>query len=587
MSNMVIICVDDERMILNGLKSALRESVGENILIELAEDGQEGLSLVDELLEDGYEIPLIIADYIMPGMKGDELLIKMHQRLPKTLKILLTGQANLEGVVHAVNEANLYRYISKPWQPQDLDFTVNTAIQSYLQDKQLAEKNQQLERINQELEALNKAYLRFVPHQFLKLLGKSNIQEIQLGSETQREMTVLFADIRGFTSLSEKMSVQDNFRFINGYLSRMQPVINQHNGFIDKYIGDAIMALFPNSPDDAVQAAISMLNTLQEYNKTRQRPERPAFQIGIGINTGMLMLGTVGGEERMEGTVIADAVNLAARIEELTKTYNVNLLISEQTLHKLDNDYLIRKVDHVTVKGKSQPITIYEVFNNDLPEQRALKQKTLSTFEMGLESFHSEAFEQALETFKHVVHTDPNDSIAQMYVGYCQHILHLIGTQTPSILLVDDTPDNIRVLFSSLETVGYKLLVAEDGKTALQIAEEERPMLILLDIMMPGMDGIETCKRLKQNPKTQPIPIIFMTALSEVKNKLEAFKAGGVDYITKPFQYEEVLARVNTQITMQRMYQHLINKNKELEINNVHLKDKIHVLAQANLRKPV
>ncbi len=588
MDNMAIICVDDERMILDGLKSALREAIGEQYLIELAEDGEECLTLVDELLDDGYEIPLVIADYIMPGMKGDELLVAMHKRIPKTLKILLTGQANLEGVIKTVNRANLYRYISKPWQPQDLDLTVNTAIQSYLQDKKLAQKTQELEVINEELETLNKAYSRFVPRQFLSLLGKSSIQEIELGSETQREMTVLFADIRGFTSLSEKMTVQDNFRFINGYLGRMQPVINAHNGFIDKYIGDAIMALFPHSADDAVQAAISMFNTLEEYNQTRQRPERPAFKIGIGINTGMLMLGTVGGEERMEGTVIADAVNLTARIEGLTKTYGCKLLISEETRSQLKStqDYLIRKVDHVTVKGKTLPVTVYEVFNADEPEQKALKQKTLPIFEQGLEHFHHEAFNEALDDFKQVLQIHAQDPVAKMYLEHCQQVLHLTSIQTPTLLIVDDVPDNIRMLFTGLEAAGYHLLIAEDGETALQIAEVEQPTLILLDVMMPGMDGMETCEKLKENPKTQHIPIIFMTALNDMRNKLQAFQSGAVDYITKPLQYEEVLARVNTHVVMQRMYRQLLNKNKELEINNLHLKDKIHAQVNANLPNP-
>ncbi len=582
MKNLAIICVDDERMILDGLKSALRHSIGEKYLIEVAEDGHEGLSLLDELLEDGYEIPLIIADYIMPGMKGDELLIQMHLRVPKSLKILLTGQANLEGVIRAVNQANLYRYIAKPWQPSDLDFTVNTALQSYFQDQQLAQKTL-------ELELLNKAYARFVPTQFLKLLGKSNIQEIHLGSEIQQEMTVLFADIRGFTSLSEKMSVQDNFRFINAYLSRMQPVINQHNGFIDKYIGDAIMALFPHGADDALQAAISMLHTLQDYNQTRQRPERPPFQIGIGINTGLLMLGTVGSKERMEGTVIADAVNLAARIEQLTKTYECDLLISDATRQQLspEQPYLLRKVDQVTVKGKTQAVTLYEVFNADPAPIIALKQQTLTTFETGLTCFHSEAFSEALTYFKVVLQQHPQDTLAQRYVAHCQQVLEMMGTQIPTILIVDDMPDNIRVLFVGLEEAGYALLVAEEGETALQIAEVEQPTVILLDVMMPGMDGMETCQHLKANPKTQHIPIIFMTALNDMPNKLKAFQVGAADYITKPFQYEEVLARVKTQITVQRMYRHLTYRNKELEINNLHLKEKIQAQAQANLSNAV
>lgn len=142
-------------------------------------------------------------------------------------------------------------------------------------------------------------------------------------------MSVLFANIRSFTSLSEKMTPADNFKFINAYLSRMQPVINQHHGFIDKYIGDAIMALFSGDADNAVQAGIAMLQKLAEYNQSRQRSGYVPIQIGIGINTGLLMLGTVGGEERMDGTVISDAVNRASRIEGMTKMYGATLLITE------------------------------------------------------------------------------------------------------------------------------------------------------------------------------------------------------------------------------------------------------------------
>jgi PAS domain S-box-containing protein len=155
MSKKAIICVDDERYVLTSLRDQLSHYLGSEYEIELAESGAEALEIFEELQESQIEIPLIISDQIMPGMKGDELLIKIHEQYPKTLKILLTGQANAEAVGKAVNFANLYRYIAKPWDKTDLCLTVTEAIRSYDQDKELAEKNETLQKINGELEQLN------------------------------------------------------------------------------------------------------------------------------------------------------------------------------------------------------------------------------------------------------------------------------------------------------------------------------------------------------------------------------------------------------------------------------------------------
>ena len=152
MSKQVIICVDDETTVLRSLKVELQEAIGNDYLIEMAQGGEEALELIKELLEEGYEIPLIISDYIMPEMRGDELLKQVHIILPKTLKIMLTGQADLEAVGKAIQYAKLYRYIAKPWQAEDLSLTVKEAVNSYLQDKKLAQQNAQLQLLNQELE---------------------------------------------------------------------------------------------------------------------------------------------------------------------------------------------------------------------------------------------------------------------------------------------------------------------------------------------------------------------------------------------------------------------------------------------------
>jgi len=213
----------------------------------------------------------------------------------------------------------------------------------------------------------NKAFSRFVPHRILKLISPNGIQTTKLGECIEKEMTILFCDIRGFTQLSESMKPKDSFAFINRYLNIMVPVINKHGGTVDKYMGDGIMALFPNSPDNALNAAVGMNNALSKYNKRLQAKGLPTVKIGLGLHTGKMMLGTVGTASRMDVTVISDTVNAAARIEALTKTFHTSILISEELrikLNKFDKKEL-RFIATCFVQGKIKPMTIYEVFSND------------------------------------------------------------------------------------------------------------------------------------------------------------------------------------------------------------------------------
>jgi Adenylate cyclase, family 3 (some proteins contain HAMP domain) len=268
-------------------------------------------------------------------------------------------------------------------------------------------------------EKLTDAYGRFVPHEFLHFLGYESILEVKLGDQVQKEMSVLFSDIRDFTSLSETMTPAENFQFINAYLSRMEPAITQNFGFIDKYIGDAIMALFDGSADDAVKAGIAMLEELNEYNISRNRPDCPPLQIGIGINTGSLMLGTVGGQSRMDSTVISDAVNLASRVENLTKEYGVSMLITQNTFIELNDFYDLRLIDRVTVKGKSQMVTVYEVFAADPPELRQKKLETKTLFEEALVLYNSDRCVEATRFFSGCLQINPTDNVAQIYMQRC------------------------------------------------------------------------------------------------------------------------------------------------------------------------
>lgn len=286
-------------------------------------------------------------------------------------------------------------------------------------DQERRQFTDELEKALAAEEKLTDAYGRFVPHQFLHFLGYESILEVRLGDQIQKEMSVLFSDIRDFTALSETMTPQETFKFINTYLSRMEPVIAENQGFIDKYIGDAIMALFDGSADNAVKAGIAMLEQLNEYNATHTQPDRPLLQIGIGINTGSLMLGTVGGQNRMDSTVISDAVNLASRIENLTKEYGVSMLITHNTFIQLEEVYDLRLLDRVKVKGKSQMVTVYEVFAADLPELRQKKSDTKTIFEQGLVFYHANRFIEATILFSACLQYNSADNVAQIYMQRC------------------------------------------------------------------------------------------------------------------------------------------------------------------------
>ena len=275
------------------------------------------------------------------------------------------------------------------------------------------------------LESLNQALNRFVPEQFLALLGKTTIIEVSLGDQVQREMAILFSDIRSFTSLSETMTPEENFNFLNEYLRRMEPLIHKRDGVIDKYIGDAIMALFPLNPEDALKSSIDMQLALVEYNKERQEmyPGSMIIKVGMGMHTGSLMLGTIGGENRMEGTVISDTVNLAARLEGLTKFYGANIIISEAMFMSLSDPtaYNYRFLDKIQVKGKSTAVSVFEILDGSSEEVIDLKIKTRQDFERGLDLYHQQNFHMAILQFRRVLDINPDDKAAEVYLRRAEY----------------------------------------------------------------------------------------------------------------------------------------------------------------------
>jgi len=287
------------------------------------------------------------------------------------------------------------------------------------------EMSQKLKDYITNISRMNTAYSRFVPQQFLDFLGKDSFVDIKLGDQVQKEMTILFSDIRAFTEISEEMTPKENFDYLNHYLGYMEPVIRNNNGFIDKYMGDSIMALFPENPGDAINAAIEMRIKLSQFNQVMGQFGKPEIDSGIGIHIGTLMLGVVGGEGRMDGTVISDAVNLASRLENLTKLYGNSIIISEDTLIKLDDPsaYNYRFLDIVKVKGKKEAVYVFDVLDGEPEDMKKLKIQTKNQFAKAINHYKNKEFKEALEEFKAVKEINMHDKAAGLYINRCELII--------------------------------------------------------------------------------------------------------------------------------------------------------------------
>jgi class 3 adenylate cyclase len=282
------------------------------------------------------------------------------------------------------------------------------------------ERTEELAQANKKLIKLNEAHRRFVPQEFLKLLNKPSIEEVELGDQIEQEMTVMFTDIRSFTQLSEQLSPQQNFDFINAYLNKVVPVIEQHGGFIDKYIGDSVMALFSDSPVSAIQAALELKKEVALFNVTWAATGNAPIEIGIGIHTGKLILGTIGHNKRIQTTVISDAVNVASRVEGLTKYYGATTLITTETLSRIsDQSIEVRFIDMVKVKGKSKSISIYEV----LEKSKIEKIKTKTEFERALQFIRKQRLAEAKVILTRLHSSDLTDTTVSLFLDRCEQYL--------------------------------------------------------------------------------------------------------------------------------------------------------------------
>ena len=395
-----VLAADDDEANLVVLGALLRAD-GHRVF--LARSGAECIDIARKVLPD-----IILLDVEMPGMgsvrdgsrargpRADEDHPHRHG----------DGPGPTTGTGSGALRAGAVDFLTRPVQPEELTAKVRSLarLKAYGDDmkRQRTELLAEVAGKSEQLKAALESFSRFVPREFLRCLSKKSIVDIALGDQVLADMAILFSDIRSFTALSEKMSPQQNFNFLNSYLKRMNPFIWENDGFIDKYIGDAIMALFPSGAASALNAAIAMLAYIPEYNAQRASLGYEPIRIGIGIHAGSVMLGIIGHERFLQGTVISDAVNLASRLEELTKVYGVSLVVSNTVLFGLadPNRYHYRFLDRVRVKGKVELVSVYEVYDGDPPLLVDQKDRTRELFQKGVFEYHAGNFQEAMQLFE-------------------------------------------------------------------------------------------------------------------------------------------------------------------------------------------
>lgn len=390
-SGIQILIVDDEPINHQVLKNHLSDGP---YRVLSAMNGDEALQLVQQR-ED---IDLVLLDVMMPGMSGYQVCSVIREtHLPSELPvIMITAKNQVQDLVTGFN-TGANDYMAKPFSKEEFLARLGTHLN---------------------LHRINKATDRFVPSEFIRTLGKRTITDVELGDNIAKEVTVLFSDIRGYTALAEQMEPSENFAFVNAYARKMGPYIRLHQGFVNQFLGDGIMALFQRAPIDAVNAAIEMQRAVRHYNEDRMAQNRQPIKVGIGMHTGQLVMGIIGDEVRSDAAIIADTVNAASRVEGLTKHFNVNILLSEASFVGLSPELQeqCRYLGLVQVRGRQEPMGVYECLAGMEDAHFRSRMGTKREFDAGMKAYLEGILEEAISCFEKVVNADNADATAKIFL---------------------------------------------------------------------------------------------------------------------------------------------------------------------------
>lgn len=574
MKKRVIFCVDDEKIVLNSLKTELKNAFGQSYIIEIAESGNEALEAIDGLLEDNYEVPLVIADYVMPVMKGDEFLAKSHEKLPNTLNILLTGQATVEAVANSINSGGLFRYISKPWDANDLILTIKQALKSYDQEEQLKRKNIELLELSKSLE--KKVKLRTLELEKSNVLLLKSHEEIKSQNNDlelyQNHLKELVEERTKDLNIS-KENAEENDRLKSAFLANMAHEIRTPmNGILgfsellkNPEISGEKQQKFVDIIFNSGQRLLNTLNDLMDISKLETGQVKLKLK-EININDEV---------ENMYSLFKLEATNKGLSFKLITPIENNAIVINtdrEKLYGVLSN--LIKNAIKYTEKGGSIEFE-YKVEGEFLvfcisdtgigiPEDRQKAifdrfvqadiddTKVYEGCGLGLSIAKSYAI-----MFKGSISVESVENKGSKFyfkIPYTNINNNEIEVSSISNNIIDK-PSEIKILIAEdeefaavflsliLKDTCSEMLFAKNGKEAIDICKNNLDIdIILMDIKMPVMGGYEAVSKIREFNKE--IIIIAQTAYALAEDGEKALSMGFSDYISKPIDKNLLVSKI-------------------------------------------